>query len=50
MKVDNDEFNFFLESIDKYRAVIQNIYTYGCFDRKQLAAQCRCSADTVKKR
>ena len=49
MKVDNDEFNFFLESIDKYRAVIQNIYTYGCFDRKQLAAQCRCSEDTVKK-
>lgn len=49
MKVDNDEFNFFLESIDKYRAVIQNIYTYGCFDRKQLAEQCKCSEETVKK-
>lgn len=49
MKVDNDEFNFFLESIDKYRAVIQNIYTYGCFDRKQLARQCKCSEETVKK-
>ena len=49
MKVDKDEFNFFLESIDKYRAIIQNIYTYGCFDRKQLAQQCRCSEETVKK-
>ena len=24
------EYKYFLESIDKYRAAVQNIYTYGC--------------------
>jgi len=39
----------FLESIDKYRAIIQNIYTYGCVDSEQLKKLCKCSGDTIKK-
>lgn len=43
------EYKYFLESIDKYRAAVQNIYTYGCFNQKQLSEQCNCSDQTIKK-
>ena len=31
------EYKYFLESIDKYRAAVKNIYTYCCFNKKQLS-------------
>lgn len=45
----NNNNKFFIESIDKYRAIIQNICTYGCVDSEQLEKLCQCSGGTIKK-
>lgn len=46
-KSDNNS-SFFEKSIDKYRAILQNIFIYGCYDQNLIAEKCGCSVEKVK--